>query len=103
MPSQALRSSTPLPGSDKLVEIVSDADQRPFCGGFIDAARSKSSRLFDLAENRFGNLFAQAVPATVASTPQLGSHSLHKRTTLWFDSRTDGMGGVANGQIGADV
>jgi hypothetical protein len=33
------RSSTPLPGgdssSDKLVEIVSDADQRPFCGGFI--------------------------------------------------------------------
>jgi len=38
--------------SDKLVEIVSGADQRPFCGGFIGAGQQKSkpSRLFDLTE-----------------------------------------------------
>ena len=82
---------------DDLTEIVSSADQRPFIGHFVDAAQkklSKASRLFDLAEDRFDDLLAQSVAATVASAP-FGSHRLHERTTLWFphDDRPDARRG----------
>jgi len=44
-----MRRSSAMPGgnssSDKLVEIVSGADQRPFCGGFIDAAQQNVETL----------------------------------------------------------
>jgi hypothetical protein len=57
---------------------VSGADLRPFGSGFVDAAQqklSKASCLFDLAENRFDDLACAVDAATMASAPQLGSHS----------------------------
>jgi hypothetical protein len=71
---------------------VSGADQRPFGSGFFDAVQkklSKPSRLFDLPDNRFDDLPAQAIAARGSGALRFRANAGVPGNLDWF---ADGIG-----------
>jgi Transposase domain (DUF772) len=62
---------------------VGGADQRPFAVHFVDATQQElpeASGLLDLSEDRFDDLFSEAIAAAVRGAFDRGPHRLYQRS-----------------------